>query len=155
MLRSNGFEQLQRWVAAISHRWRAGSSGYAFIKWTLFFGYFIAGVRHFTALTAGMSKVKVRTFMLYAYPGGLVWVVSLYRDQRLYFLGSEWESLVKKVRHKGLCCGRRGCHYALIMTGFIYGVKFRLVNQLLPVKTAQSVRGIAGQIVRVFLFTSS
>lgn len=58
-------------------------------KWTLFFGYFIAGVRHFTALTAGMSKVKVRTFALFAYPGGLVWVVFFVSIG--YYLGEEWE----------------------------------------------------------------
>jgi len=63
-------------------------------KWTLFFGYFIAGVRHFTALAAGMSKVKVRTFMLYAYPGGFLWVVCFVSIG--YYLGAEWESLVRR-----------------------------------------------------------
>lgn len=62
-------------------------------KWTLFFGYFIAGVRHFTALTAGMSKVKVRTFALYAYPGGFVWVVVFVSVG--YYLGAEWEVLAR------------------------------------------------------------
>jgi len=60
-------------------------------KWTLFFGYFIAGVRHFTALAAGCSKVRVRTFALYAYPGGLVWVASFVAIG--YFLGAEWEQV--------------------------------------------------------------
>jgi membrane protein DedA with SNARE-associated domain len=60
-------------------------------KWTLFFGYFIAGVRHFTALAAGCSKVKARTFALYAYPGGFVWVASFISIG--YFLGAEWEQL--------------------------------------------------------------
>lgn len=63
-------------------------------KWTLFFGYFIAGLRHFTALAAGMSKVKVRTFMLYAYPGGLVWVVCFVSIG--YYLGEEWEKLSRR-----------------------------------------------------------
>jgi membrane protein DedA with SNARE-associated domain len=63
-------------------------------KWTLFFGYFIAGVRHFTALAAGMSKVRVKTFALYAYPGGLAWVVSFVSIG--YFLGAEWE----QIRHR-------------------------------------------------------
>jgi membrane protein DedA with SNARE-associated domain len=63
-------------------------------KWTLFFGYFIAGVRHFTALAAGMSKVRLRTFALYAYPGGLVWVISFISIG--YFLGAEWE----QIRHR-------------------------------------------------------
>jgi len=60
-------------------------------KWTLFFGYFVAGLRHFTALTAGMSKVDVRTFMVYAYPGGFLWVVSFVTLG--YFVGDQWEHL--------------------------------------------------------------
>ena len=60
-------------------------------KWTLFFGYFIAGVRHFTALAAGMSNVRIRTFALYAYPGGLAWVISFVSIG--YFLGAEWEQI--------------------------------------------------------------
>lgn len=60
-------------------------------KWTLFFGYFLAGVRHFTALTAGMAKFDFRTFAVYAYPGGLVWVVSFILVG--YFLGDQWEHL--------------------------------------------------------------
>jgi membrane protein DedA with SNARE-associated domain len=69
-------------------------------KWTLFFGYFIAGVRHFTALAAGMSKVKLRTFAAYAYPGGLVWVVCFIYIG--YYLGAEWESLAKRFNRGAL-----------------------------------------------------
>jgi membrane protein DedA with SNARE-associated domain len=69
-------------------------------KWTLFFGYFIAGVRHFTALTAGMSKVKARTFAAYAYPGGLAWVVCFIYIG--YYLGAEWESLAKRFNRGAL-----------------------------------------------------
>ena len=69
-------------------------------KWTLFFGYFIAGVRHFTALAAGMSKVKVRTFMLYAYPGGFVWVVCFVSIG--YYLGAEWENLARRFNRGAL-----------------------------------------------------
>ena len=61
--------------------------------WTLFFGYFIAGVRHFTALTAGMSKLKYRTFAVWAYPGGLVWVGCFVAIG--YYLGAEWDRLAQ------------------------------------------------------------
>jgi membrane protein DedA with SNARE-associated domain len=63
-------------------------------KWTLFFGYFIAGVRHLTALAAGIGNVRLRTFALYAFPGGFVWVASFISIG--YFLGQEWE----QIRHK-------------------------------------------------------
>jgi membrane protein DedA with SNARE-associated domain len=69
-------------------------------KWTLFFGYFIAGVRHFTALAAGMSKVKARTFALYAYPGGFVWVVCFVAIG--YYLGAEWETLARRFNRGAL-----------------------------------------------------
>jgi membrane protein DedA with SNARE-associated domain len=63
-------------------------------KWTLFFGYFVAGIRHFTALAAGMGNVRKRTFVLYAFPGGFVWVTSFISIG--YFLGAEWE----QIRHR-------------------------------------------------------
>lgn len=63
-------------------------------KWTLFFGYFIAGVRHFTALAAGMSNVPTRMFALYAFPGGFVWVASFISIG--YFLGEEWEEIHRR-----------------------------------------------------------
>lgn len=69
-------------------------------KWTLFFGYFIAGIRHFTALAAGMSNVRPRTFALYAFPGGLVWVASFISIG--YFLGAEWEELRHRFERGGL-----------------------------------------------------
>ena len=69
-------------------------------KWTLFFGYFIAGVRHFTALAAGTSKVKLRTFVLYAWPGGFVWVVSFISIG--YFLGAEWEQVRQRFNRGAL-----------------------------------------------------
>ena len=42
--------------------------------WGLTFGYFVPGVRHFTAYAAGMSAVESRQFALFAYSGGVVWV---------------------------------------------------------------------------------
>ena len=66
-------------------------------KWTLFFGYFVAGLRHFTALTAGMSRLNPRTFMLYAYPGGLLWVVCFVLIG--YLVGDQWEHLRAKFEH--------------------------------------------------------
>lgn len=44
-------------------------------KWTLFIGYFIPGVRHLTGYVAGSTKVSYRIFALFAYSGGLIWVI--------------------------------------------------------------------------------
>lgn len=65
--------------------------------WTLFFGYFVAGVRHFTAIAAGTSQMKVRKFAIYAYTGGLVWVVCFVSLG--YFLGDQWERAAKALNH--------------------------------------------------------
>lgn len=83
------FKPLEKWVDRHLPQVEKWFQRYG--KWTLFFGYFIAGLRHFTALTAGMSKVKLRTFAAYAYPGGFVWVVCFVYVG--YYLGAEWENL--------------------------------------------------------------
>jgi membrane protein DedA with SNARE-associated domain len=57
-------------------------------KWALMVGYFIPGVRHFTALVAGASHVRYPTFAAFAYTGGLVW--SLTFISLGYYLGESW-----------------------------------------------------------------
>lgn len=64
-------------------------------KWTLFFGYFIAGVRHFTAVGAGVGKLRFRTFAAYAYPGGLIWVTSFVAIG--YYLGEGWRVIAHRL----------------------------------------------------------
>jgi membrane protein DedA with SNARE-associated domain len=63
-------------------------------KWTLFFGYFIMGVRHLTALVAGSSRLQFRVFALFAYSGVLLWTLSFMGVG--YFLGEE----LPKVHHE-------------------------------------------------------
>jgi membrane protein DedA with SNARE-associated domain len=92
------FELMRRWESRHLPQVERWFQRYG--KWTLFFGYFIAGVRHFTALAAGMSKVRVRTFMVYAYPGGFVWVVCFVAIG--YYLGAEWETLAHRFNRGGL-----------------------------------------------------
>jgi membrane protein DedA with SNARE-associated domain len=66
-----------------------------FGKWTLTFGYFIAGVRHFTALVAGTTGLPFRTFALYAWPGGCVWVACFLAIG--YYLGEGWERMAQRL----------------------------------------------------------
>lgn len=83
------FPPLHRWVGRHLPGTRRWFERYG--KWTLFFGYFVAGLRHFTALTAGISGLRYPTFAAFAYPGGLAWVVSFVSIG--YFLGSQWSRL--------------------------------------------------------------
>ena len=69
-------------------------------KWTLFFGYFIAGLRHFTAVGAGIAKLPVRIFAPYAYAGGLIWVVCFVAIG--YYLGESWRIIGPRLNRGAL-----------------------------------------------------
>ena len=72
------------------HRWfeRIGN-------WLLPAGYFIPGVRHFTALVAGTSGLRYPTFAVFAYPGGAVWVTVFIGIG--YFVGERWRSVLAVI----------------------------------------------------------
>jgi membrane protein DedA with SNARE-associated domain len=59
-------------------------------KWTLTVGYFIPGVRHFTALVAGASKLRYPVFAVFAYSGGLIWALTFITLG--YSLGETWSA---------------------------------------------------------------
>lgn len=72
------------------HKWFDRSG-----HWALFFGYYIAGVRHFTAVVAGASKLEVRTFVIYAWTGAVCWVAAFLTLG--YFIGEEWRQVAETV----------------------------------------------------------
>jgi len=74
--------QVNRWFNHLGH-------------WLLTFGYFILGVRHFTALVAGMSQLRYRTFAAYAYPGGVLWVTTFLALG--YYLGENWKIVIEVI----------------------------------------------------------
>lgn len=63
--------------------------------WALVFGYFIAGVRHFTAIVAGASGLKFGSFMAYAWTGGLCWVAAFLTLG--YYIGEDWKRIADLV----------------------------------------------------------
>jgi membrane protein DedA with SNARE-associated domain len=65
-------------------------------KWAIFFGYFVMGVRHLTAVTAGASRVRFRVFALFAYSGGFFWALSYIFLG--YVLGEELPKLSPELR---------------------------------------------------------
>lgn len=66
--------------------------------WALLIGYFVPGVRHFTAIVAGTSKLEYRSFALFAYSGAIAWV-STFLFIGDHF-GNRWEEILKLVeRH--------------------------------------------------------
>ncbi len=56
--------------------------------WLLTFGYFIPGVRHFTAIVAGSSGLGYRTFAAFAYTGAIFWSSVFVTTG--YVLGEHW-----------------------------------------------------------------
>jgi len=78
-------ERLQRvhqWFDRIGH-------------WALFVGYYIAGVRHFTAIVAGTSKLSFPSFIAFAWSGGLLWVSTFLTLG--YFLGENWKRIADSI----------------------------------------------------------
>jgi membrane protein DedA with SNARE-associated domain len=65
--------------------------------WSLTFGYFVPGVRHFTAYAAGIADVKPSMFALFAYSGAVLWVATFLTLG--YFLGDRWEVVVREIHH--------------------------------------------------------
>ena len=84
-----------------------------FGKWTLFIGYFVPGIRHFTGFTAGMTKLHFKEFALFAYSGALIWVSTFLSIG--YFFGNYWFSLFKNMNFS-----IDDILTAVILIGFIY-----------------------------------
>lgn len=74
------------------HRWfdRVG-------HWALAIGYFIAGLRHLTAIVAGMSRLEFSSFAAYAWSGGAVWVLTFLTLG--YVFGDRWQSIAELIHH--------------------------------------------------------
>lgn len=67
-----------------------------FGKWSLIVGYFIPGVRHLTAFTAGMSGLRYRSFGMFAYTGALIWSATFVLLGK--FVGEQWKAVSDEIR---------------------------------------------------------
>jgi len=64
-------------------------------SWSLTIGYFVPGVRHFTALVAGMARLRYTRFALFAYFGAAIWVGTFLVLG--YVVGEGWERTSEMV----------------------------------------------------------
>src|SRR3954452_3950728 len=89
-----------------AHSWfrRAG-------HWSLTFGYFIPGVRHFTAYAAGMSELEYPAFALFAYGGAALWAGTFIGLG--YLLGERWKSVQENIHQYFLAFTIAGVALAL------------------------------------------
>lgn len=65
-------------------------------RWLLMFGYFVPGVRHVTAITAGSSGLGFGQFALYAYSGAVFW--SSFFVLAGYTVGEQWRPAFEALR---------------------------------------------------------
>ena len=79
------------------HRWFEHSG-----HWALFGGYYIAGVRHLTAIIAGASKLSFGSFVLFAWTGGFCWAAAFLALG--YFIGEDWRRIAEIV-HRDVLYG--------------------------------------------------
>ena len=77
-------EKVMKWFDRIGH-------------WALFIGYYIAGVRHFSAIIAGTSGLSWPKFAVYSYTGGALWVTTFLSIG--WFVGEKWEVMAEQVHH--------------------------------------------------------
>lgn len=73
-----------------------------FGKFALTIGYFIPGVRHLTAYSAGISKWSYRVFSLYAAPGAMIWAFTFITLGT--YLGEHWRAVTETI-HRYLVIG--------------------------------------------------
>jgi membrane protein DedA with SNARE-associated domain len=72
------------------HSWFRGMG-----HWVLVFGYFMPGVRHITALVAGISSLELAPFILFAYSGALLWVSTFLSVG--YFFADDWDRISEAI----------------------------------------------------------
>ncbi|HEX7485929.1 MAG TPA: DedA family protein [Vicinamibacterales bacterium] len=87
-------------------------------RWLLTFGYFVPGVRHVTAITAGSSGLGYGPFAAYAYPGAILW--SSFFVTAGYVLGDRWRPAFHVIR--------QNLHVVLITAAVAYGVYLAMVS---------------------------
>jgi membrane protein DedA with SNARE-associated domain len=86
--------------------------------WSLTFGYYVAGVRHLTALAAGMAEFEPPKFAAFAYLGALLWTTT-FIGLGIY-LGESWHEASRPVRHLSIVA------LAVVLVAALIGVLWRI-----------------------------
>lgn len=92
-------------------------------EWLLMAGYYVPGVRHFTALVAGMSRLDYRVFALFAYSGAAIWVATFLGIG--YVVGENWEvalNLIHRYMAVAIVAG-------IMIIGLVWWLRMRSVRK--------------------------
>jgi membrane protein DedA with SNARE-associated domain len=84
--------------------------------WVLMIGYFVPGLRHFTALIGGMSHLTYWRFACFAYSGAAIWVATFLVLG--YFVGEGWEH-ASAVAHRYLIIGSTVCGVVALIVWWV------------------------------------
>jgi membrane protein DedA with SNARE-associated domain len=79
-------EQAHVWFERVGH-------------WAVMWGYFLPGIRHFTAILAGASRLRYADFAVFAYSGALVWSLTFVTLGAV--AGRQWATISEQV-HRNL-----------------------------------------------------
>lgn len=97
-----------------------------FGRWGLLVGYFVAGVRHWTAFFAGVSKLRMPSFALFAYAGALLWAITLLSAG--YILGEEWTCLAEHCNCYTYAYLFGGICLVLVLVGWLMHRRFGILS---------------------------
>ena len=65
-------------------------------EWGLLFGFYLPGVRHLIGFGAGIAKLPISVFALFAFTGAFTWSITFVSAG--YFLNRQWTLVFGKIR---------------------------------------------------------
>ena len=65
-------------------------------KWGLLFGFYLPGIRHLIGFGAGIAKLPLSVFALFAFTGAFTWSITFVSAG--YFLNRHWTLVFGKIR---------------------------------------------------------
>ena len=75
-------------------------------KWLLVIGFFLPGIRHLTAIVAGLSRLRWPVFCLFAYTGALLWTTTFLSVG--YLVGERWQLIAAELHRTALVLALAG-----------------------------------------------
>ncbi|GAA4847944.1 DedA family protein [Paenibacillus vulneris] len=95
-----GYPVIQRFAAKLhvnlEHIEKSRSMFVKYGSILLIIGYFIPGVRHFIAITAGLSHMNYKKFAFFSYTGALIWTTVFIMTGN--GLGAKWYLIIRYFR---------------------------------------------------------
>ncbi|TDF97286.1 phosphatase PAP2 family protein [Paenibacillus piri] len=113
--------------------------------------YFIPGIRHFTGYFSGITRLRVRTYRLYAYTGAFIWTGTFISLGKI--VGPEWEQFHHSITKYLLLAGILA---ALLLMAFYLFRKYKIkLNDRIVYWLSKAVKKFSSLGPARFLITAS